>query len=116
MKDNNHSKSYENIKVVQFSPIVEERSDQRNDYHLEQITDVSLELVVELGRVEKNVREILEFKPGTIMKINKLAGEHADVLINNTPIAEAEVVVVDENFAIRITDIISKREMEKNLT
>jgi flagellar motor switch protein FliN/FliY len=110
-----NGKSYENIKAVQFSPIVEKEK-QHNEHHLGFITDVSLELVVELGRVEKNVREILEFKPGTIMKINKLAGEHADVLINNTPIAEAEVVVVDENFAIRITDIISKREMEKNLT
>jgi flagellar motor switch protein FliN/FliY len=73
--------------------------------------DVPLEVTVELGRTKKYIREILEFGPGSIIELDKLAGEPVDILVNGKAIAKGEVVVIDENFGVRITDIIhpSKR-------
>jgi flagellar motor switch protein FliN/FliY len=75
------------------------------------IMDVPLEVTVELGRTKKYIREILEFGPGSIIELDKLAGEPVDILVNGKAIAKGEVVVIDENFGVRITDIIhpSKR-------
>lgn len=71
------------------------------------IMDVPLEVTVELGRTNKRIREILEFTPGTIVELDRLAGEPIDVLVNGKFVAKGEVVVIDENFGIRITDIIN---------
>jgi len=71
------------------------------------IMDVPLEVSVELGRTNKKIREILEFSPGSVIELDKLAGEPIDILVNGKFVAKGEVVVIDENFGIRITDIIS---------
>jgi len=71
------------------------------------IMDVPLEITVELGRTQKKISEILEFSPGTVIELDKLAGEPIDILVNGKFVAKGEVVVIDENFGIRITDIIS---------
>jgi len=71
------------------------------------IMDVPLEVTVELGRTKKRIREILEFAPGTVVDLDKIAGEPIDILVNGKFVATGEVVVVDENFAVRVTDIIS---------
>ncbi len=71
------------------------------------IMDVPLEVTVELGRAHKLIKEILEFSPGTIIELDKLAGEPIDILVNGKFVAKGEVVVIDENFGIRITDIVS---------
>jgi flagellar motor switch protein FliN/FliY len=72
------------------------------------IMDVPLEVTVELGRTSKKIKDILEFTPGTIVELDKLAGEPIDILVNGKFVAKGEVVVVmDENFGVRITDIIS---------
>jgi flagellar motor switch protein FliN/FliY len=71
------------------------------------IMDVPLDVTVELGRTSRKIKEILEFQPGSIVELNKLAGETMDILINGKFVARGEVVVLDENFAVRITDIIS---------
>ena len=71
------------------------------------IMDVPLEVTVELGRTRKKIKEILEFSPGTIIELDKLAGEPIDVLVNGKFVAKGEVVVIDEKFGIRITDIIN---------
>lgn len=71
------------------------------------IMDVPLEVTVELGRTHKLIKEILEFSPGTIVELDKLAGEPIDILVNGKHIAKGEVVVIDENFGVRITDIVS---------
>lgn len=85
--------------------------DERN---LDLLMDIPLRVTVELGRTKKLIREILEFSPGSIIELDKLAGEPVDILVNNKLIARGEVVVIDENFGVRITDIISPRErMEK---
>ena len=75
------------------------------------IMDVPLQITVELGRTEKLIKDILELSPGSIIELDKLAGEPVDILVNNKPIAKGEVVVIDESFGVRITDIIhpSKR-------
>lgn len=75
------------------------------------IMDVPLQVTVELGRTQKLIKEILEFSPGSIIELDKLAGEPVDILVNGKPIAKGEVVVIDESFGVRITDIIhpSKR-------
>jgi len=74
---------------------------------IELIMDVPLEVTVELGRTKKLIKDILEFGPGTILELDKLAGEPVDILINGKYIAKGEVVVIDESFGVRITDIVS---------
>lgn len=69
--------------------------------------DVSLNVTVELGRTKKPIKEILELAPGAIVQLDKLAGEPVDILVNQKRIAIGEVVVIDENFGIRITDILA---------
>lgn len=71
------------------------------------LMDVSLEVSVELGRTSRKIKEILEFGPGSILELNRLVGEPVDVLVNGKFVASGEVVVIDENFGIRITDIIN---------
>lgn len=71
------------------------------------IRDVPLEVTVELGRTRKPIKEILEFNPGTVIELDKLAGEPIDILVNGKFIARGEVVVIDENFGVRVTDIIN---------
>lgn len=70
------------------------------------IMDVPLEVTVELGRTNKTIKEILDFSPGTIIELNKLAGEAIDLLVNGKYVAKGEVVVIEDNFGIRITEII----------
>ena len=73
--------------------------------------DVPLQVTVELGRTNKLIRDILEFNSGSIIELDKLAGDPVDILVNGKIIARGEVVVIDESFGVRITDIIdpSKR-------
>lgn len=102
------------IKTVQFAPISEGLKASRSGKELN-LEDVNLQVIVELGRSRMKVKDILKIKPGVIVPVEKLAGEHVDVVINNSSIAEAEVVVVDDKFAIRITDIVSKQEREEKM-
>jgi flagellar motor switch protein FliN/FliY len=74
------------------------------------IMDVPLEVTVELGRTSKKIKDILEFSPGTIIELDKLAGEPIDILVNVKFVAKGEVVVIDENFGIRISEIISEEQ------
>lgn len=71
------------------------------------LMDVYMEMTVELGRTKKLIREILSFGEGTIIELDKLAGEPVDILVNHKLIAKGEVVVIDENFGVRITEIVS---------
>lgn len=70
------------------------------------IQDVPLEITVELGRTKKSIAEILDFAPGTIIELDKIAGEPIDVLVNGKFVAKGEVVVIEESFGIRVTEII----------
>ncbi len=74
------------------------------------IMDVYMEMTVELGRTKKQIKEILGMGEGTIIELDKLAGEPVDILVNHKPIAKGEVVVIDENFGVRVTEILSPME------
>ena len=78
--------------------------------NMDLLMDVSLEVSVELGRTSRKIKEILEFGPGSIIELNRLVGEPVDVLVNGKFVASGEVVVIDENFGIRITDIINPEQ------
>lgn len=74
------------------------------------LLDIPLKLAVELGRASLRVESILEWEPGSVFVVNKLAGEPVDILVNNQQIAKGEVLVLDENFGVRITGILSEKE------
>ncbi|AZT89766.1 flagellar motor switch phosphatase FliY [Caldicellulosiruptor changbaiensis] len=95
-----------NVSPVQFESFDEEE-ERRYPENIELILDVPLEITVELGRTQKLVREILEFSTGSIIELDKLAGEPVDILVNGKVIAKGEVVVIDESFGVRITDIVN---------
>ena len=91
------------VQFQQFNPSIVPLNQQEN---IDLIMDVPLEVTVELGRTNKSIKEILDFSPGTIIELNKLAGEPIDVLVNGKFVAKGEVVVIEENFGVRVTEII----------
>ncbi len=95
-----------NIQPVQFQPFNQAIVPLNQQENIELIMDVPLEVTVELGRTNKSIKEILDFSPGTIIELDKLAGEPIDVLVNGKFVAKGEVVVIEENFGIRVTEII----------
>ena len=80
------------------------------------LMDVYMEMTVELGRTKKLIKEILGMGEGTIIELDKLAGEPVDILVNHKLIAKGEVVVIDENFGVRVTEIVSPMERVGNMT
>lgn len=79
------------------------------------LLDVKLPVSIELGRTEMTIREILELGSGSVVELTKLAGEPVDLLVNNKIVARGEVVVVDENFGLRVTSLISPEDRLKSL-
>lgn len=84
-------------------------------HDIDLLMDIPLDVRVELGRTQKVLREVLALGPGSIIELNKQAGEAVDVMVNGHPIARGEVVVIDENFGVRISDIISPVDRVKRL-
>lgn len=74
--------------------------------NLDLILDVDLTITVELGRAKKRIRDVIALAPGSVVELDRLAGEAVDVLVNGKPVARGEVVVIGENFGVRITEII----------
>ncbi len=93
------------VKRAQFETF-EQNSVISDRSNIDLIMDVPLNVTVELGRTNRSIKEILEFSPGTIIELDKIAGEPIDVLVNGKVVAKGEVVVIAENFSIRITEII----------
>lgn len=108
------SKPAVTVKPVEFAQLTPQVPAGKPQ-NLDLILDVPLEISVELGRTNKSIEEILKFSTGSIIELNKLAGEPVDMLVNGKLFAKGEVVVIDENFGVRITDIISPLERVKNL-
>ena len=96
----------------EFKPVDLNKTEQRN---LDNLLDIPLKVTVELGRTKRPIKEILELSTGSIVELDKLAGEPVDILVNQKLIAQGEVVVIDENFGVRVTDIISKTDRLMNL-
>lgn len=95
-----------NVQQAQFQSFNAGTSPLQQQENIGLIMDVPLEVVVELGRTSKSIKEILEFAPGTIVELNKIAGETVDVLVNGKYVAKGEVVVIEESFGVRITEIV----------
>jgi flagellar motor switch protein FliN/FliY len=100
---------------VQFSPIQEQAPVALDKKQIQLLTDVSLQVSFELGRTKKTVRDILQLQKGSVIALEKLAGEYVDVLVNCHSIAVGEVVVMDDKFAVRITEVVSEQEKEKKI-
>ncbi len=97
------------IQSVQF-PQLQQIDSGTDAGNLGLLMDVSMEMTVELGRTKKLIREILSIGEGTIIELDKLAGEPVDILVNHKLIAKGEVVVIDENFGVRVTEIVTPFE------
>ncbi|MSS63002.1 flagellar motor switch phosphatase FliY [Velocimicrobium porci] len=95
-----------NVQPAQFQPFTAAINPLTQQENIDLIMDVPLEVTVELGRTNKSIKEILDFSPGTIIELNKLAGEPIDVLVNGKFVAKGEVVVIEESFGIRVTEIV----------
>ena len=95
-----------NISPAQFQAFQPVQSPLLQTENIDLLLDVPLEVTVELGRTSKSIKEILDFAPGTIVELNRLAGEPIDVLVNGKYVAKGEVVVIDEAFGIRVTEVI----------
>ncbi|MCQ2575495.1 MAG: flagellar motor switch protein FliN [Treponema sp.] len=103
-----------NVQSLQF-PNLNTNMSNAEQQNIGLIMDVFMELTVELGRAKKSIKEILGFGEGTIIELDKLAGESVDILVNHKPIAKGEVVVIDENFGVRVTEILSPMERVSDL-
>jgi flagellar motor switch protein FliN len=97
-----------NVQPVQFSSFNQASNMQTDDSNLNLLLDIPLRVTVELGRTQKVIKDILDLSQGSIIELDKLAGEPVDILVNNKLIAKGEVVVIDENFGVRVTDIINQ--------
>ena len=97
-----------NVQNVQFSGFPAQSNMNVDQTNLELLLDIPLRVTVELGRTQKVIKDILELSQGSIVELDKLAGEPVDILVNNKLIAKGEVVVIDENFGVRVTDIVSQ--------
>ena len=98
-----------NVQSVQFPNLMPNTIPQEAG-NINLIMDVFMEMTVELGRTRKLIKEILSIGEGTIIELDKLAGEPVDILVNHKLIAKGEVVVIDENFGVRVTEIVSPME------
>ncbi len=102
------------VQPVQFGPLIPE-THYVETQNISLILDVPLNVSVELGRTRKTIKEILDLGPGSIIQLEKLAGEPVDILVNGKLIAKGEVVVIDENYGVRVTAIISPMDRVSKL-
>ena len=86
-----------------------------NEVNLDVVLDIPVSISMEIGRTRISIRNLLQLNQGSVVELDRLAGEPMDVLVNGTLIARGEVVVVNEKFGIRLTDIISPAERVKKL-
>ncbi|MFT8319505.1 MAG: flagellar motor switch phosphatase FliY [Bacillus sp. (in: firmicutes)] len=102
------SSSQPDVQPAVFSSFEQFTPKEPETKNLDMLMDIPLQVTVELGRTKRSVKEILELSSGSIIELDKLAGEPVDILVNNRLIAQGEVVVIDENFGVRVTDIVSQ--------
>lgn len=101
------------VKEPEFQDIKEEKREEDNNEQkrdIEFLLDIPVEITVQLGSTRMMIKELLQLGQGSVIELDKLAGEPMEVLVNNKLIARGEVVVVNEKFGIRLTDIVSPTE------
>ncbi|MFQ3548302.1 MAG: flagellar motor switch protein FliN [Armatimonadota bacterium] len=103
----------DNVRQVQFNPLSQGQSPATKS-SMDLILDVQLQVAVELGKSRMKVKDVLALGPGSVIELDKHAGEPVEVVVNNKVVAKGEVVVIDENFGVRITEIISQGGRDSN--
>jgi flagellar motor switch protein FliN len=111
-RDNNTDEGY---KKAKFGQLRNEGRAAVDEVNLDVILDIPVTLSVEIGRTRQTIRNLLQLNQGSVVELDRLAGEPMDVLVNGTLIAHGEIVVVNEKFGIRLTDVISAAERVKKL-
>ena len=101
--------------AAELQNLVEEKFSVGEDVNLDVILDIPVTISMEIGRTKINIRNLLQLNQGSVVELDRLAGEPLDVLVNGTLIAHGEVVVVNEKFGIRLTDVVSPAERVKKL-
>ena len=102
-------------RAAEFSDLQEERQPGTGDVNLDVILDVPVTLSMEVGRTRIPIRNLLQLNQGSVVELDRAAGEPLDVFVNGTLVAHGEVVVVNEKFGIRLTDVISPSERIRKL-
>jgi len=105
----------ENERDAQFPTLEQDSSPKTIKRELDFLLDIPLEVSVELGRTSMLINELLQLGQGSVIELNKLAGEPLEILVNNRLIARGEAVVINEKFGVRITDIVSPIERVRQL-
>lgn len=113
LDEQDDSKDGKSPKTAQFDELKNEPGDDA--VNLDAILDVPITISMEIGRTKLTIRNLLQLNQGSVVELDRLAGEPMDVLVNGTLIAQGEVVVVNEKFGLRLTDIISPTERVKRL-
>ncbi len=105
------------IEIEKFAakPINESKGYIQGDVNLDVVLDIPVTIAMEIGRTKISIRNLLQLNQGSVVELDRLAGEPMDVMVNGTLVAHGEVVVVNEKFGIRLTDVISPSERIKNL-
>ncbi|HET7522127.1 MAG TPA: flagellar motor switch phosphatase FliY [Bacillales bacterium] len=103
------------IQSAVFSDFDETNDVQTKTKNLNMLFDIPLQVTVELGRTRRTVKDVLRLSPGSVIELDKLAGEPVDIYVNNKMIAKGEVVVIDENFGVRVTEISSQQDRMQKL-
>ena len=105
----------DNFQQVAAKQLDDTASPDSGDVKLDVILDIPVTIAMEIGRTQLSIRNLLQLNQGSIVELDRLAGEPMDVLVNGTLVAHGEVVVVNEKFGIRLTDVISPADRIKNL-
>lgn len=105
----------EAAQVAEFDQVQDESQPAAGDVNLEVILDVPVTLSMEVGRTRVPIRNLLQLNQGSVVELDRAAGEPLDVFVNGTLIAHGEVVVVNERFGIRLTDVVSPAERLRKL-
>ena len=105
----------EDVQAAELDELVDETPPSTGEVKMDAILDVPVTISMEIGRTNLNIRNLLQLNQGSVVELDRLAGEPMDVLVNGTLIAKGEVVVVNEKFGIRLTDIVSPADRVKRL-
>ncbi len=103
------------VEAAGFDNLEDNSSRSDEDINMDVILDIPVKLSMEIGRTSVNIRNLLQLNQGSVIELDRMAGEPLDVLVNGTLIAHGEVVVVNEKFGIRLTDVVSPAERVKKL-
>lgn len=103
------------VAAAGFDNLEDNSSGSSDDINMDVILDIPVKLSMEIGRTSVNIRSLLQLNQGSVIELDRMAGEPLDVLVNGTLIAHGEVVVVNEKFGIRLTDVVSPAERVKKL-